>query len=194
VLAPSIIRASHINEAVAAGLRAAAMSADPGWHWATRSPKGRGRSPRYRTESLDAIKALPVAKIAADDCALFLWAIGPMLPQALEVIEAWGFTFKTIAFCWAKRTCPDRTWHFGLGYWTRANAELCLLATRDRPKRLDCDVPQLIVGPVQEHSRKPDEALERIERLVPGPYLELFARRARPGWSAVGDQLEDQTT
>ena len=135
-----------------------AIMADPPWHWATRSPKGEGRSAsqHYGLMSLDAIKALPIAEMAADDCALFLWAIDSMLPQALDVIEAWGFEFKTVGFTWAKENTKSSGFFTGMGYWTRCNPEQCLLATRGR-----------------------------IERLVGGPYLELFARSRAPGWDVA---------
>lgn len=173
----------------------AAICADPPWHFRTYSRKGRGRcaDAHYDVMDLAAIKRLPVADLAAPDCALFLWAVDPMLPQALEVIAAWGFTFKTVAFNWAKlrpgRSAARMTeadFFTGLGYWTRANPELCLLATRGKPQRTRRDVPRLLVAARREHSRKPDEAYARIERLVPGPYLELFARSSRPGWQAIG--------
>ena len=109
-----------------------------------------------------------------------------MLPQALAVIEAWGFTYKTIAFTWAKRTPRDNGWHFGLRYWTRQNSESCLLATRGHPKRLSRAVPELLIAPRRQHSQKPDEIYERIGRLCPGPYLEMFARSQRVGWDSWG--------
>lgn len=175
----------------------AAICADPPWHFRTYSRKGRGRcaDAHYDVMDLAAIKRLQVADLAAPDCALFLWAVDPMLPQALEVIAAWGFTFKTVAFTWAKLK-PGRSpasmieadFFTGLGYWTRANPELCLLATRGRPQRIRRDVPRLLVAARREHSRKPDEAYARIERLVPGPYLELFSRSSRPGWQAIGQE------
>jgi N6-adenosine-specific RNA methylase IME4 len=166
--------------------------ADPPWTFATYSRKGKGRSAEahYDCMSLAAIKALPVADWAAPDCALFLWATDPSLPQALEVIEAWGFAYKTVAFTWAKTTRDGTGFPIGCGYWTRANPELCLLATRGRPQRLSRSVRQLIVSPRREHSRKPDEAYERIEALVPGPYLELFAREQRPGWNSWGNEVQ----
>jgi N6-adenosine-specific RNA methylase IME4 len=124
----------------------------------------------------------------ADDCALFMWAIDPMLPQALDVIQAWGFKYKTVAFTWAKINKSGKD-PIGGGYWTRANPEMCLLATRGKPKRLNADVRQLIMAPRREHSRKPDEIYGRIERLVAGPYLEMFARQTRPGWDSWGDEV-----
>lgn len=173
--------------------RYGAILADPPWHWRARSARGEGRSAKrhYRVMSLDEIMALPIADLAADDCVLFLWTINSMRPQALDVVRAWGFTYKTVAFTWAKQTKSGKGWHIGTGYWTRQNTEECLLATRGRPKRLSRSVPQLIVAPRREHSRKPDEQYERIERLVDGPYLELFARQRWVGWDvAFSDEAD----
>jgi N6-adenosine-specific RNA methylase IME4 len=169
-----------------------AVYVDPPWSFTTwsKTRQTRAASNHYAVMSLDDIKALPVADLAAPDCVLFMWAINSMLPQALDVIEAWGFTYKTVAFTWAKRTPSDSGWHFGLGYWTRQNTESCLLATRGKPKRRDCGVRELVVGERREHSRKPDAVAHSIERLVDGPYLELFARETRPTWSAWGNQVE----
>lgn len=177
--------------------------ADPPWRFATYSDKGKGRSAEahYDCLTLDEIKALPVATWAAPDAVLLMWATDPLLPRALDVIEAWGFAYKTVGFYWVKlnKTADpmtlgngplfsERDFFTGLGFWTRANPEPCLLATRGHPKRQDGGVPKLLIAPRREHSRKPDEAYARIERLVPGPYLEMFARRSRPGWDAWGEQ------
>ncbi len=171
--------------------------ADPPWPFGTYSHKGKGRSPEawYDTMSVEEIAALPVGSWAARDAVLLLWTTDPLLPRALEVIRAWGFTYKTVGFYWAKlrkRADPRRfspeDFVAGLGFWTRANPELCLLATRGRPKRRSTAVRRLIVAPRREHSRKPDEAYERIEALVEGPYLELFARAVRPGWDSWGTE------
>jgi N6-adenosine-specific RNA methylase IME4 len=171
---------------------AGAILADPPWRWRAWSQKGEGRSAvnHYDVLDLEALKALPVESVAAKDCALFLWAIDSMLPEALELVDAWGFVFKTVAFNWVKTTLAGDRFPFGCGYWTRANPEQCLLAARGKPQRLARDVPQLIVAPRgREHSRKPLEAYDRIERLVAGPYCELFARGpTRPGWTPWGDE------
>jgi N6-adenosine-specific RNA methylase IME4 len=161
--------------------------ADPPWTFATYSRKGKGRSAEahYDCMSLADIKALPVADWATPDCALFLWATDPSLPQALEVIEAWGFVYKTVAFTWAKTTKDGAGFPIGCGYWTRANPEQCLLATRGRPQRISRSVRQLILAPRRAHSQKPEEVYERIEALVPGPYLEMFARERHPGWEVM---------
>jgi N6-adenosine-specific RNA methylase IME4 len=177
--------------------------ADPPWRFATYSDKGKGRSAEahYDCLSLQDIKSFPVAAWAAADAVLLLWATDPLLPRALEVIEAWGFAYKTVGFYWVKlnksvegrlsREWPllaERDFFTGLGFWTRANPEPCLLATRGQPRRRAGDVAKLLIAPRREHSRKPDETYARIERLLPGPYLELFARQSRPGWDGVGDQ------
>jgi len=169
--------------------------ADPPWTFGTYSRKGKGRSPEayYDCMSLADIEALPVAEWAAEHCALFLWTTDPMLEKAFAVIRAWGFTYKTIGFYWVKlnksATRPvfgASDFFTGLGFWTRANPELCLLATRGHPRRRRADVPKLIVSPRREHSRKPDEVYDRIEALCEGPYLEMFARSERPGWRPWG--------
>jgi N6-adenosine-specific RNA methylase IME4 len=178
--------------------RYSVIYADPPWRFATFSPRGEGRSAaaHYKCMPFDELCKLPVSNHALTDCALFLWATDPLLPRALELIDAWGFTYKTVAFYWAKlnsgiagQTFGQRDFCTGMGYWTRANPEQCLLATIGRPKRLSMAVKRLIIAPRREHSRKPDEAYAGIEKLVAGPYLELFARSARPGWRAWGDQV-----
>jgi N6-adenosine-specific RNA methylase IME4 len=126
--------------------------------------------------------------MAAKDCALFMWAVDPLLPDAFALMKAWGFEFKTVAFYWVKTNRKSPGYSTGLGYWTRANPETCLLGVRGKPKRLAKDVHRLIVAPRREHSRKPDEQYGRIERLVEGPYLECFARQTWPGWDVFGNQ------
>jgi N6-adenosine-specific RNA methylase IME4 len=164
--------------------------ADPPWTFATYSRKGKGRSAEahYDCMDLEAIKRLPVAEWAADDAVLLLWATDPLLDRALEVARAWGFAYKTVGFYWVKRNAGGEGFFTGLGFWTRANPEQCLLATRGRPRRRSADVGKLVVAPRREHSRKPDEVYGRIEALLEGPYLEMFARSTRAGWDAWGAQ------
>ena len=135
---------------------------------------------------------MPVADLAAKDSALFLWATFPQLPEALRLIQAWGFTYKSVAFVWLK-TKPQSppSWFYGLGFWTRGNAEVCLLATRGHPKRQAANVHQFIISPVREHSRKPEEAREKIVALMGDlPRVELFARQSPPGWDVWGNEVE----
>lgn len=178
--------------------------ADPPWYFRTRTDQLGSRDPQnhYPVMSLPAICALPVRQIAAPDSHLFLWVTGPCLPQAFEVMAAWGFRYSGVAFTWAKlkrsfnpdqlRMLPtaDSDFHVGLGFTTRKNTEFCLLGRRGSAKREAKDVRELILAPVREHSRKPDEQYDRIERYCAGPYVELFARRERPGWAAWGNQTD----
>lgn len=169
-----------------------AVLCDPPWSFRTYSDKGKGRSAEkhYNCLSFDDLCAMKIP--AADDSCLFMWTTDPMLPRALNLMEVWGFAYKTVAFTWVKgfqTSSGDNCWFTGMGYWTRANPEMCLLGTRGKPKRINADVRQLIVAPRREHSRKPDEIYERIERLVDGPYLEMFARQTRPGWDSWGDEV-----
>lgn len=171
--------------------------ADPPWRFAYQSAKGEGRGAErhYRCASLDDIKAIPVGDVAARDCFLFLWATGPMIAEALELIPAWGFRYSAMAFVWIKtnKRAPrlffdERAIFKGMGYTTRQNAEIVLLGRRGRPERLSNSISQIIVAPRREHSRKPDEAFDRIEQFCAGPRLELFARQTRPGWQAWGNE------
>jgi N6-adenosine-specific RNA methylase IME4 len=162
--------------------------ADPPWRFSTYSSAGLGRSAEawYDCMSIDEICAMPTENLAAQDCVLLMWTTDPFLRESFKVIDSWGFTYKTVGFYWIK----EPTSWFGTGYWTRANPELCLLATRGHPKRLNADVPKLIIAPRREHSRKPDETYDRIERLCMGPYIELFARQRRSGWDVLGNEKD----
>lgn len=168
--------------------------ADPPWNFKTYSKKGRDRCPDSRHYDVMSYKDIlnlgeQVKRVSADDCVLFLWITDPFLMKGQEVMEAWGFSYSTVAFTWAK-TGKGTNWPMGTGYWTRANPETCLLGKRGSPQRLERDVRQLVVEPRREHSRKPDRIYEDIERLVPGPYIELFARQTRFGWATWGNETE----
>jgi N6-adenosine-specific RNA methylase IME4 len=181
-----------------------AILADPPWVYKTWTQSQNPQSSRnverhYKTMRSSDIKALPIAELASPGgCHLFLWATGPNLPLALEVISAWGFKYSGIAFTWIKlrksfdpnqlRVLPtaDRDFHVGLGFTTRKNSEFCLLARRGNARRLSKSVRELILSPRREHSRKPDETRERIEQYCVGPYLDLFSRAERPGWICRG--------
>jgi N6-adenosine-specific RNA methylase IME4 len=180
-----------------------AILADPPWQfktlWATATGPG-NRNADYPTMDIPELCKLPVRELAAPDCVLFMWGIWILLPRAFDVIRDWGFEYKTCAFDWMKANAnqidmfrEDGDVQMGMGYWTRANSEPCLLATRGKPKRLNADVRQGIIAPRREHSRKPDGVHQRIERLVAGPYLELFARQKRPGWTVWGNQTDKFT-
>lgn len=183
-----------------------ALLADPPWHFqvwkgafsasSVSGPRS-ARAPEYDTMKEAELSSLALGDLAAENCVLFLWVVWPTLEQSLRLISEWGFKYKTCAFAWIKGDATQVEFFqeetkatMGLGYWTRANSEVCLLATRGSPKRLSADVRQGIVAPKREHSRKPDGIHERIERLVAGPYLELFARSRRDGWSSWGLEVD----
>lgn len=183
-----------------------AILADPPWSFRTYGGDDvtphRTEEDHYAVMSIDDICKLPVGRLALPDCALFLWAVDATLDRAFEVGRAWGFTYRTRAFEWIKVKkivdsdqpgkaighLVDGDIGIGMGYWTRKQTESCLLFTKGKPPRLNADVRQIIIAPRREHSRKPDIAYERIERLVKGPYVELFARRYQPGWDGWGDE------
>ena len=168
--------------------------ADPPWRYECRNVQGAAEN-HYPTMSIDALCALPVAELADRDCALFLWATFPMLPEALRLIGAWGFAFKTVAFVWLKRNRKSPTWFYGLGRWTRSNAEICLLATRGKPKRQSAKVHQFIISPVEQHSKKPDMTRDKIVELMGElPRVELFARQRAAGWAVWGNEVASDIT
>ena len=166
--------------------------ADPPWTFKTFSDKGKDRSPEnhYNVMSLKDICNLPISKIANDNSVLLMWVVDPLLDKAFEVINAWGFKYKTVGFTWAKTNRKSMGFFTGLGYWTRGNPEMCLLATKGKPKRISKSVPQLVVEQRREHSRKPDIMYNHIENLLEGPYVELFARTQRSGWDSWGNQTD----
>lgn len=175
----------------------AVIYADPPWAYRIYSQKGHGRSAEshYPTMSIDAIKALPVSTIAAKDCSLFLWITFLCMREAFSVIDAWGFTYKTVAFVWVKQNRKSNSLFVGMGYWTRANAEICVLATRGHPKRVNAGVRQIILSHIEEHSKKPDEVRDRIVQLMGDvPRIELFARQAPKGWDVWGNEVENSIT
>lgn len=192
-------RVEDLEKLALSGFRAGFIGMDPQWHFKTRSDAGEGRSAgiHYKTEEIEKIKSIPVGAIGADDSALGMWTVDWCLEAAFALMRHYGYEPVTKLYTWAKTNNDgellahdDSSWHLGMGYWSRANPEDCWLGIRGKPKRLYADVRQLIVAPLMEHSRKPDEWLARSERLVDGPYIELNARRPRKGWLSWGDELE----
>lgn len=168
------------------------IMADPPWPYQTwgngAQVPARGEQP-YETMSLDELQKLPVSEAAADDCVLVMWVISSHVAKAIMLGICWGFEFKTLGFVWEKTQKGDPTkLKMGMGKWLRQECEISLLFTRGKPKRVSAGVRQVIQEPAREHSRKPDVAYERLEELCAGPYLELFSRTDRKGWTAWGDQ------
>lgn len=169
--------------------------ADPPWTFKTYSAKGKTKKSaenHYSCMNKKDIQALPVPRIAADNCVLLLWVTFPCLEEGLELIPNWGFTYKTCGFTWVKRNKKADGWFWGLGYWTRANAEICLLATKGNPKRASKSVHQICDARIRAHSQKPAEVRERIVQLCGDlPRIELFARQHVEGWDCWGNEIPE---
>ena len=167
--------------------------ADPPWRYEVYSKKGLGRSAEshYPTMALEDIQALPVGELANMDCILFMWTTIPLLKDCFSVMKAWGFEYKTVGFVWIKQNRKSDSLFWGMGHWTRANAEFCMLATKGRPKRKSAGVHQVIISHIEEHSKKPDIVRHRIIELVGDlPRVELFAREKADGWDAWGNEVD----
>jgi N6-adenosine-specific RNA methylase IME4 len=174
--------------------------ADPPWSYQDKGCNGNCEA-HYKTMSIKDICELPVKEIADKDCVLFLWTTYPMLQEAMLVIDAWGFKYKSIGFQWIKLNKKSAGEFYGLGRWTRGNTEPCLIAVKGKPKRISASVSQIIKSPVSSHSKKPNEARKRIVRLMGDlPRIELFARGGRDkdmfgdnkfdGWDVWGNEVE----
>jgi N6-adenosine-specific RNA methylase IME4 len=188
----------------------ACIMADPPWHFRARTAlqvgnwtSRRDAEKHYNVMGIDDIAALPIRDLVAKDAHLFLWTTGPFLRQAFDVIDAWGFRYSGSGFVWIKlKKTSGRQLrlvssgdmaselHTGLGLTTRKNAEFCLLARRGNARRNAKDIREVILSPVREHSRKPDEAFERAERYCDGPRIEIFSRQRRMGWESWGNEVD----
>ena len=188
--------------------------ADPPWHFRARTAlqmsnwtSRRDAERHYNVMGVDDIAAMPVKELAAPDAHLLMWITGPLLIEGkhLAIMKAWGFKPSSIAFTWVKlrrsidmrqlrlTATQESDLHVGLGLTTRKNAEFCLLGRRGNAKRISKSIREIILAPVREHSRKPDEFYDRAVAYADGPYLELFARQQRPGWTCWGNQVDKFT-
>ena len=166
--------------------------ADPPWSYKVWSGKGNKKTAdnHYNCMKIEDIKKLPVKDIADENCVLFMWVTYPCLLEGIETINAWNFTYKTCGFSWIKKNKKADSLFWGLGYWTRANNEICLLATKGKPKRVSKSVHQVVIDKIREHSRKPDCVRDRIVELMGDlPRIELFARQKTPGWDVFGNEI-----
>lgn len=165
--------------------------ADPPWRYWEGGDKN--QSQHYSTMGIKEISELPIKKIADEDCILFLWVTFPILKECFEVIESWGFKYSTCGFVWVKKNKKSDSWFFGNGSWTRANTELCLIATKGKITRLDASISQIVCEPIRGHSQKPEVIYELIEKLVGKlSRIELFARNERLGWHYFGNEIKCQ--
>jgi N6-adenosine-specific RNA methylase IME4 len=165
--------------------------ADPAWSYRDKALAGnRGAGCKYDVMSIDDIKNLPVKDLADDNCILFMWVTFPKLDECLDVIKAWGFEYKTVGFTWVKKYKNGDNF-MGMGRWTRANAEICMIATKGKPKRINAGIRQIIESVPERHSKKPDIVRDKIIELVGDlPRIELFARDKTEGWDVWGNQVD----
>ena len=165
--------------------------ADPPWSYKDKALAGnRGACCKYPVMESKDIHKFPIKDIADKDCVLFLWVTMPKLNECFDLIEKWGFEYKTCAFTWVKKNKKSDSWFMGMGRWTRSNAEICLLATKGNPKRINAGVHSIIDTPIEEHSKKPNEVRERIVKLIGDvPRIELFARQEADGWDCWGNEI-----
>jgi len=171
-------------------MKARVLVADPPWPFQDKLPgNGRGAGKHYDLLSIDDIANFPLPELA-DDCYLFMWRVASQVWQAYDVVSAWGFTDKT-ELVWRKLTVNGKE-HFGMGHHLRAAHETCIVATRGKPKPLVRNIRTIFDAPVGRHSEKPDQFYDLVESFAEGPYVELFARRRRPGWTCFGNELPDK--
>ena len=165
--------------------------ADPAWNYTDKSLNRGGAARHYKTMTDNEINNLPIQDIADENCILFLWATFPKIQEALNVVNAWGFTYKTNGFTWIKKNKLQQDTNFwGMGRWTRSNAEVCLIATKGNPKRKAANIHSVIETPIERHSKKPDIVRDKIVELVGDlPRIELFARETADGWDSWGNEI-----
>lgn len=166
--------------------------ADPPWSY--QQAMGTDAKKYYSTMNIDDICNLPVEDISKDSTILFMWATFPQLPDALRVINSWGFQYKTCGFVWIKQNKKSDSLFMGCGAYTRTNAEVCLIGVKKKAKISSIikshSVRQVIISPIRKHSQKPPETRERIMELVgkDNSFIELFARNTTPGWDVWGNE------
>ena len=179
--------------------------ADPPWQFKYQSKKRtdgtsddlniRDPQKEYPCMTIDDIYNMPVNEIADDNSILFLWVTYPLLKEGIKTMEEWGFTYKTCGFSWIKKNKKTDSLFWGLGYWTRANNEICLLGTKGKPKRVSKGVHQVVMSKIQKHSQKPDIVKDRIVELCGDvPRIELFARQRTKGWDVWGNEVSEEVT
>jgi N6-adenosine-specific RNA methylase IME4 len=166
--------------------------ADPPWKYDDEGCQGTAIN-HYKTMNNKDICELPIKDLADKDCVLFIWGTYPKIPEVLEVINAWGFEYKSIGFQWIKKNKRNGKWFYGLGRWTRGNTEPCFIAVKGKPKRISASVFQIIESPINGHSRKPEVVRSKIIELMGDlPRIELFARQRVEGWDAWGNEVPNE--
>ncbi len=177
--------------------------ADPAWKYDFSPTAGRAIERHYPTMDIETIKNMPISKICSSNCILFLWATFPKLLEACDVIHSWGFKYRTVAFVWIKsnkKYNPQQSSFFpyeqldsfyGMGHYTRANAEICMIGKKGAIKAKDHSIRQIIYAPIGQHSQKPDEVRNKIVQMMGDlPRIELFARQKTDGWDVWGNEVK----
>ena len=167
--------------------------ADPPWEYKQKGSRGTAVN-HYEVMTTDDICKLPIMNIKTDDAICFMWATFPNIDQALKVMQEWGFKYKTASFVWVKKNKKSNTNFWGMGAYTRANAEICLIGISKKTKAKQCvksnAVHQIVESPIEAHSKKPDEVRQRILQLLGDlPRIELFARQYADGWDCWGNEV-----
>ena len=164
--------------------------ADPPWEYRNMGNIYGKASEHYETMGHEDIERLPISDIAADDCMLFLWATFPKIQEALDVIKTWGFEYKTVGFTWIKTNPKNGGIFFGVGWYTKSNAEICLIGVKGKPVKISNSVSSIIIANRERHSKKPDVVRDKIIQFCGDvPRIELFARKETTGWDMWGNEL-----
>lgn len=169
--------------------------ADPPWSYRDKRDKHPrlcgGALKHYKTMSIDGIKALPVSGITDDNCMLFLWVTFPCIQEGLDVIKSWGFKYKTLGFSWIKTNKNDGKPFFGIGYYTKSNAEICLIGVKGKPIKASNSVSSVIISKREAHSKKPDIVRNKIVEFCGDiPRIEIFGREKFDGWDVIGNDID----
>lgn len=169
--------------------------ADPPWSYKDKRDKhprlSGGASVHYKTMNMGELLCLPISSISDKNCMLFLWATFPNLQEALDVIKHWGFKYKTLGFSWIKTNVKNGKPFFGIGYYTKSNCEVCLIAVKGKPIKISNKISSVLISPRESHSKKPNSVRNKIVELCGDiPRIELFARERHEGWDCWGDEVE----
>jgi site-specific DNA-methyltransferase (adenine-specific) len=168
---------------------------DPPWKYNSKahhksSFRG-GACGHYDLMTMDQIKAIPIQELSNENCVLFLWCTFPYLEEQIKLFKHWGFKYKTVGFTWIKTNIKDNKPFFGVGYYAKSNAEVCLMGIKGKMKPVSNKVSSAIISPRRGHSRKPEEARNRIVELFGDlPRIELFAREKVSGWDSTGYDID----
>lgn len=165
--------------------------ADPPWSYKNMGNIQATAESHYKTMKQEELEEMGnvIKKISEDNCMLFMWVTFPKLQEGLNLIKAWGFEYKTCGFCWVKKTKNGKNF-FGVGWYTKSNAEVCLIGVKGKPLKVSNSVSQIIESVIEEHSKKPEIVKDKIVEFCGDvSRIELFARRYTEGWDVWGNEV-----